>query len=88
MRNVERVQELGWKGESQARRADNRAGSADMLQELGVSFERNNMGAHLIVSHDGKVVDFWPGTGKYIPRGFGRPGRGVFNLLKLIGVKA
>ena len=58
-----------------------------MLQELGVSFERKNMGAHLIVSHDGKVVDFWPGTGKYIPRGFGQPGRGVFNLLKLIGVK-
>lgn len=87
MRNVERVQELGWKGESQARRADNREGSAAMLQDLGVAFERKNMGAHLIVSHDGKVVDFWPGTGKYIPRGFGRPGRGVFNLLKLIGLK-
>ena len=87
MRNAERVLELGWKGESQARRADNRESSAEILADRGIQFERKNMGAHLIVTHGGKVVDFWPGTGKFIPRGFGRPGRGVFNLLKLIGVE-
>lgn len=30
------------------------------------------------------VVDFWPGTGKYITRGAkSKTGRGVFNMLKL-----
>jgi len=33
-------------------------------------------------------VDFWPGTGKYTQRGTNKQGRGVFNLFKLIGVKA
>jgi hypothetical protein len=87
MRSIERTEALGWKGESQARRADNRESSAAILAEHGVAFERKNMGAHLVVSHAGHVVDFWPGTGKYIPRGVLRPGRGVFNLLKAIGAK-
>jgi len=87
VRDIERTEALGWKGESEARRADNREKSAVILAERGIQFETKNMGAHLIVSHDGKVADFWPGTGKYIPRGGGRPGRGVFNLLKRLGVK-
>lgn len=87
MRDIERTTELGWDQESQVRRGENRENSAVILTERGVQFEAKNMGAHLIVSHEGKIVDFWPGTGKYIPRGFGRPGRGVFNLLKAIGVK-
>ncbi|WP_054912480.1 hypothetical protein [Pseudomonas sp. NBRC 111127] len=87
MRDIERTVEIGWQAESAERRARNRQGSAEILAERGVQFEVKNMGAHLIVSHEGKVADFWPGTGKYIPRGGGRPGRGVFNLLKLLGVK-
>lgn len=87
MRDIERTAEIGWQAESAERRAKNRQSSAEILAERGVQFEAKNMGAHLIVSHDGKVADFWPGTGKYIPRGGGRPGRGVFNLLKLLGVK-
>lgn len=87
MRSIERTEQLGWAGESQARRADNRESSANILTEHGVQFETKNMGAHLIVSHDGHVIDFWPGTGKYIPRSGGRPGRGVFNLLKAIGAR-
>jgi hypothetical protein len=87
VRDIERAVEIGWDAESAERRAKNRQSSAEMLAERGIQFETKNMGAHLIVSHDGKVADFWPGTGKYIPRGGGRPGRGVFNLLKLLGVK-
>lgn len=72
---------------SQERRASNRERSANMLVELGVSFESKNSGAHLIVSHNGITADFWPGTGKFIPRAPGsRHGRGVFNLLELLGV--
>jgi hypothetical protein len=87
MRDIDRAVEIGWQSESAERRAKNRQSSAEMLAERGIQFETKNMGAHLVVSHDGKVADFWPGTGKYIPRGGGRPGRGVFNLLKLLGVK-
>ena len=87
MRNADRVLELGWQGESAARRADNRASSGKILADHGVAHEVKNGGAHIIVTHGEKVIDFWPGTGKFIPRGFGRPGRGVFNLLKLLGVE-
>lgn len=87
MRDIERTVEIGWKAESSERRASNRESSAQVLADHGVTFETKNMGAHLIVSHGGKIADFWPGTGKYIPRGFGRPGRGVFSLLKLLGIK-
>lgn len=87
MRNIERTTELGWDRESQVRRGENRESSAKILADRSIAFESKNMGAHLIVSHEGKVVDFWPGTGKYIPRGFGKAGRGVFNLLKVIGFK-
>jgi len=72
---------------SQQRRAGNRESSAAILAEREVEFESRNEGAHLIVRHDGLTVDFWPGTGKFIPRKPGaRHGRGVFNLLQLIGV--
>jgi len=55
--------------DGQERRANNRENSAAMLLERGISFESCNGGAHLIVSHGGKVVDFWPGTGKWLVRG-------------------
>lgn len=87
MRNIERAIEVGFTQESIERRASNRELSADKLSGLGVQFESKNGGAHLIVKHGGLTVDFWPGTGKYIPRKPGaKHGRGVFNLLKLLGV--
>jgi len=73
---------------SAERRAKNRQSSAEVLTEHSVQFEPKNLDAHLIVAHQGKVVDFWPGTGNYIPRDGGRPGRGVFNLLQLLGIKS
>lgn len=87
MRNAERATEIGWDRESQERRADNRASSVKVLEAHGVDHEIKNDGVHIIVSHGGMTVDFWPGTGKFIPRGAGRPGRGVFNLLRLLGVE-
>lgn len=70
----------------QQRRADNRANSADILIQHAVRFESRNGGAHLIVKGVGKIADFWPGTGKYQVRGTGRYRRGVFNLLRDLGV--
>lgn len=72
---------------SQMRRASNRQNSANILHRAGVRFDMKNDGAHLIVKSN-PITDFWPGTGKYIQRGTLKEGRGVFNLLKLIGVKA
>ena len=86
MRNADRAQEIGWAEESKERRASHRETSAKHLADRGVAFLSKNGGAHLVVSHDDEVVDFWPGTGKFIPRNGGKPGRGVFNLLKRLGV--
>ena len=73
----------------QERRAANRQSSASLLESKGVGFESKNSGAHLIVRCGAKVADFWPGTGKYAVR---NPAgvtykRGVFNLLKDLGVE-
>jgi hypothetical protein len=71
---------------SQEKRANNRQSSAEILKNKGVEFESKNLGAHLIVTGKKGLIDFWPGTGKFIPRNGGRNGRGVFNLLKLCQV--
>lgn len=75
-----------FKEESQAKRAGNRENSAKILESRNVPFLSMNSGAHLIVSYNGKTADFWPGTGKYQVRGTGKYKRGVFNLLKDLGV--
>ena len=73
-------------GQGHIRRANNRASSPEVLRRHGVEFETKNDGAHLIVTMGDMVVDFWPGTGKFITRGTSsKTGRGVFNLLKLKG---
>lgn len=73
------------KAESKERRSNNRCRSTGMLTGLGLQFEIKNDGAHLIVRHNGLTVDFWPGTGKYIPRTpKAKHGRGVFSLIKLL----
>lgn len=74
------------KDESKQRRAGNRENSAHILTENGISFESKNANAHLIVYGHSITVDFWPGTGKFIVRG-GKTGRGVFNLLKIKGLR-
>jgi hypothetical protein len=68
------------------KRAKNREWSTNRLIELGVNFESKNDGAHLIVRHGENVVDFWPGTGKYIFRKSSTKGRGINRLLKAIGI--
>lgn len=72
-----------WNKVKQAKRADNRKRSADLLALKGVRFTMHNAGAHLIIQADGYLVDFWPGTGKWATRGhrFSIVGRGVRNLL-------
>lgn len=68
---------------SQDKRARNREYSAKALTGAGIRYESKNGGAHLIVRHEGRTADFWPGTGKYSIRG-GKQGRGVFNLIRAL----
>ena len=75
--------------ESKIRRRSNRENSAEILRSKGIRFQSRNIGAHLIVEYGGETVDFWPGTGKWIRRNrnhFPDQGRGVFGMLKALGV--
>lgn len=67
---------------SKQKRASNREHSATFLQAAGITFESKNNGAHLVVTTaTGKIVDFWPGTGLWIPRGTKQQVRGVSKLI-------
>lgn len=67
--------------ESKARRAGHRARGALRLDEANVVYQNKNDGAHLIVSHHGLVVDYWPGTGLWRVRTTGESKRGIGSLL-------
>jgi hypothetical protein len=79
----------------QQKRGSNRQQSLDLLRsQPGIEISVKNGGAHLIVECDGSVVDFWPGTGRWIFRRFGPlantvadNGRGVFQMLKAMGYR-
>lgn len=68
------------------KRASNRQTSPEVLRSHGVSFTAHNNGAHLIVTHADKVADFWPVTGTYNVRGTKAYRRGVFRLLRDLGI--
>lgn len=80
----------GWneyKKERQVKKLNNKENSIRILISNNVYFESRNNEVHLIVKHDGVIVDFWPSTGKFIFRNSSIKGRGVFNLLKKLKVK-
>lgn len=46
-----------------------------------------NAGMHLVLRYNGRTIDFWPTTGKWIDRHHaGAHQRGVFRLLKSLGL--
>ena len=69
---------------SQVKRANNRSSSLQILIDNGIAFESHNSGAHLIINRNGRIWDFWPGTGKWVERGINRYRRGVYRLLQAI----
>jgi len=66
---------------SRVRRASHREASPKMLEDAGIVFESKNFGAHIIVYCGDQIIDFWPGTGKWIGRKSGK-GRGVRKLIR------
>ena len=74
------------KAASAVKRAENRENSTALLEACKVDFQAKNDGAHLIINHGGVMLDFWPGTGKWVNRATKKDGRGVFPLLRHIKV--
>ncbi len=75
-----------WKAAKREKKANNLSASTDILAKAGVNFTSHNNGVHLIVQHKDRLIDFWPSTGKWGVRSANLWGRGVFSLLKLLGV--
>lgn len=75
---------------SKHRRARNRDNGAAILREYEIVFETLNEGRHLVVRYAGHVIDYWPGTGRWIARDTRDPigeGRGVFRMLRALGIR-
>jgi hypothetical protein len=54
-----------------------------ILKEKGVKFEKKNFGSHLIVEgKNGKLIDFWPTTGKFKLRGSKNYQGGIEKMLR------
>lgn len=68
--------------ERKEKRAANKELSVALLQDKGVSYKRLS-DDHLRVGE----FDYWPSTGLFMHTKTKKRGRGVFNLLKLVGVK-
>lgn len=64
---------------SQKKRAMNREASKRFLEHQDIEFEVKSGGSHLLVTGSKGLIDFWPGTGKWISRD-GTKGRGVREL--------
>lgn len=70
------------KNQRKIKRLRNRTQTLTLLKQLNINFTEHNHGAHLIIEHNERVFDLWPGTGKYLNRTTHKYNRGVFNLLE------
>lgn len=75
-----------WRKVTREQREMNRQHAPEILKDMGYRFEVRNLGAHLIVkAARGVVIDFWPGTTKWIARadrgGRAMRGRGLASML-------
>lgn len=71
--------------ERQEKRHFNQLSSTEILRCAGVRFKSFNAGVQLNL--EDFPYFFWPSTGLFIHRETQQRGRGVFKLLKKIGVK-
>ncbi len=76
-----------WDKMKKNKKAGNLIFSKNKLSELGIDFESKNGGVHLVINHNGVVVDFWPSTGKYKFRTRKKYCRGLRKLIKELGVE-
>lgn len=69
------------------KRKRNKTNSTDLLKQHSINFEEKNNGVHLIIHHNDKTLDFYPSTGLWRDRENKRQKRGIFPLLRYLGVK-
>lgn len=72
------------KEEREKRKASNYLNGIKILEDYKVSYEQQKNRLHLVVEEQ---IDYWPSTGKYIIRKTKKKGRGIFNLLKELGIE-
>ena len=68
---------------SREKKLSNKMFSTVLLDKVGIDYESKNDGIHLIVYNGKETIDFYPSTGKWIPRGK-QAQRGVKRLLDYI----
>jgi len=72
------------KDHSKAKKSHNLESSTKLLDDHLIDYESKNNGIHLIItSYDSELIDFWPTTGKWTPRGK-ESKRGINNLIRYI----
>lgn len=73
------------KEESKIKRRNNRENAPKVLEGGGIQHIVKNNGAHIIIQIGGDdKIDFWPGTGKWIPRDTQQHERGILDLIRYI----
>lgn len=59
--------------------------NTEKLKAANVNFESKNNGVHIIINHNGKIIDFYPSTGLFWDRKNPKnKKRGIDKLLKYI----
>lgn len=56
------------------------------LIDAGVFFESRNAENHLVIRGPRCKVDYWPSTGRWIPRDGSEQGHGIFGLFRFLGI--
>ena len=70
---------------SREKKLSNKEFSTVLLDKMGIDYDSKNNGVHLIVFNGLETIDFYPSTGKWIPRGK-EASRGVKKLLDYMQV--
>ena len=75
-----------WREFKKNKKAMNKELSTKLLSDMDVKYESKNHGNHLIVHAPEGLIDFWPSTGLWTDRNNRIQRRGVFRMLKFMGI--
>jgi len=73
-----------WKRAKKQNKERNKVHGTEQLVKAGYVFSSHNDGLHLVISHKGIVIDYWPSTGKWKDRNSSIYCRGISNLLNYL----
>ncbi len=72
--------------ERQEKRRSNLACGVNLLNANKINYTTPDY-THCVISHNGKVIDYWPSTGLWIDRTTKKKRRGIKQLLNYLGVQ-